>query len=65
MMKFLLFALCIIGIYMLFFKKSKTPKTKSQESLMLECAKCGTYVSSDEAILQNGKSYCSKECAKC
>ncbi|MBX7490913.1 PP0621 family protein [Helicobacter turcicus] len=68
MLKWILFALCIVGIYFFFFKKPKTiheKKEHKKDSIMLECATCGTYVSSDEAIIQDGKYYCSKECAQC
>ena len=57
-------------IYILFFKKNRentvgSQKNKEQDSLedvMEECQKCGTYVSKKEAILSNGKYFCSKEC---
>ena len=29
---------------------------------MMECPTCKTYVSQKEALLSNGKFYCSKEC---
>ena len=29
---------------------------------MIECATCGTYISSNEAIISSGKFYCSTEC---
>lgn len=73
MLKWILFFICIAGVYFIFFKKpnvksqtkdSKNPKAP-KDSIMLECDKCGTYVSSEEAIIQNGKYYCSKECAQC
>lgn len=59
-------------VYLVFFKKSreqdiKEKKSKKQEQItdtMVECPKCGTYVSKDEAILSNGKYYCSKECLR-
>lgn len=69
MLKWILFTLCIVGIYLLFFKKPKATHRENKEykkdSIMLECSTCGTYVSSDEAIIQDGKYYCSKECAQC
>lgn len=68
MLKWLLLILLIVGVYVLFFrnkerKETKTPKQR-QDSIMLECAECGTYVSSEEVIVKDGKYYCSKECAK-
>ena len=42
------------------------PKTISQDEMitdeMVECPTCKTYVSKKEAIVSNGKFYCSKEC---
>ncbi|TLD87854.1 PP0621 family protein [Helicobacter sp. MIT 05-5294] len=69
MLKWFLLILLLVGVYLLFFRKNtpthknpKNPKTP-QDSVMLECAQCGTYVSSEEVIIKNGKYYCSKECA--
>ena len=31
---------------------------------MVECQKCGLFISSKDAIIKNGKYYCSKECAE-
>ena len=56
-------------VYLIFFKKGrekevgqkgKKPDVISDE--MVECPSCGTFVSQNEAILSNGKFYCSKEC---
>ncbi len=64
-----MFVVVMFIIYTLFFKKSK-PKVKSNNKdidegeIMMECKECGTFVSKDEAIIKNGKFYCSKECAK-
>ncbi|MGB5918888.1 PP0621 family protein [Arcobacter sp.] len=57
-------------VYILFFKKRRESeigkkKTKREEAIsdiMEECPTCKTYVSKKEAILSNGKYYCSKEC---
>ncbi|TLD84024.1 hypothetical protein LS70_004250 [Helicobacter sp. MIT 11-5569] len=67
MLKWIIFALCIFGIYFFFFRKPKESQKKEhkKDSIMLECNTCGIYVSSEEAIIQDGKYYCSKECAKC
>ena len=53
--------------YILFFKKTRekdiiTKKNEKIEDEMVECPTCKTYVSQKEAILSNGKFYCSKEC---
>jgi len=44
-------------------KKTGTPKRKDVEGdTMVECSKCGTYVSVEETTLISGKYYCN-ECA--
>lgn len=55
-------------IYIYFFKKNreKDIQTKKKDEKiideMVECPSCKTYVSQKEALLSNGKFYCSKEC---
>ena len=74
MIKWLLVIGVVAFVYYAFIKKS-TPvqqKTKNDTSKrgadeveeMVECAECGIYVELDEAIVSNGKYYCSKECLK-
>ena len=49
------------------FKKKRVSNNQTQNDeadIMIECPTCGTYVSKDEAILSNGKYYCSKECIR-
>jgi len=38
-------------------------KKKIEEDTLVECEKCGTYVTYKECIIIKGKAYCSKECA--
>jgi uncharacterized protein len=45
-------------------KEDSNAKFKSSDRTMVECVRCGVYVSSDEAILSSGKYYCSSECLK-
>jgi uncharacterized protein len=61
--KFLLLAIILYGIYFIFFKKKRSISNEDEE-LMIECEKCGVYVSKKEAIISNGKYYCSKECLR-
>ncbi len=65
--KLVIVALIVYAIYFVLFKKPAIQKKSKQENIdsetMLECAKCGAYVSSEEAIIKDGKFYCSKECA--
>lgn len=53
-------------VYYIFFKKGpkKNSIVDNDESEMIECGSCKIYVSKDEAILSNGKYFCSKECLK-
>ena len=57
-------------IYIYFFKKNREKdilNKKNDEKIideMVECPSCKTYVSQKEALLSNGKFYCSKDCLK-
>ncbi len=78
MIKWLLVIGVVAAVYYMFIKKKdslsgasantckKDPQSKTDEAVeeMVECSKCGVYVEIDEAILSNGKYYCSKECLK-
>jgi len=47
-------------------KKRELTKDKMkqiEEDTLVECAKCGTFVTYKESIIVKGKVYCSKECA--
>ena len=66
-LKVLAVVLIIFLIYILLFKKNREKEIskKNNEKItdeMVECPTCKTYVSQKEAILSNGKFYCSKEC---
>ena len=68
-LKILLIAAVIGVVYVMFFKK-KTIATEHTEKKskkpevndMIECENCHVYVEVKEAILSNGKYYCSREC---
>ncbi|MGE4294228.1 MAG: PP0621 family protein [Campylobacterales bacterium] len=62
--KILVLALILGAIYFLLFKKKKpkTPKDEGEE--LIPCEACGTYISPKEAILKDGRFFCSKSCAK-
>ncbi len=75
--KLIILAAIIYGIYILFFREGNlvdkmkeksrtTTKQRNKEDVetVVECHKCGVYVSVDEAILKDGYYYCSKECAE-
>jgi len=71
LMKGLLLAGILFIIYIAFFKKPnkvdsnrrKKKKEAPKGDVMMECARCETFVSEDEAIIKDGKFYCSKKCA--
>jgi uncharacterized protein len=68
--KLIVFAAIGIFVYKLFGgqlpslgKKQMTPKSKKPDSdTLVECSKCGTFVSVEETTLIHGKYYCD-ECA--
>jgi uncharacterized protein len=65
--KIILVVIAIFLIYIVFFKKNREKElfAKKNEKIvdeMVECPTCKVYVSKNEAILSNGKLYCSKEC---
>jgi len=70
--KFLAFVTVIFLVYILFFKKNRESNLKNKRDdkyeeitdTLVECPKCGTYVSKDDAILSNGKYFCSRECLR-
>ncbi len=75
--KWIIFGIILYIVYQIFFKKDnifskvkeaskKSAKKKSQKEdseIMVECEKCGIFISSKEAIIKDGKYYCSKKCA--
>jgi uncharacterized protein len=65
MLKLLLLIGVLVGAYYLFFKKKKSLPPSSDNTLeeaMIPCAECGTYVQVKEALMRDGKYYCSREC---
>lgn len=65
----------LLVIYLVFFKTSRNtgetqPKEKRRPTkqndgeTMIECAQCSTFTSNKEAIIKDGKFFCSRECAK-
>ena len=67
-LKLLIFAIAGIAIYKFFGGKfpslgRSANEKKLDEDTLVECAKCGTYVTVKESIIVNAKYYCSDECA--
>jgi uncharacterized protein len=62
-------------MYIVFFKKNREADIKNNgkdsnndtqkiSDTMVECPTCKVFVSKNEAILSNGKYFCSSECLK-
>lgn len=70
MLKWLLVIALVVAVYIFFIKKkplgqaNKSSGKKQDEADMVECAECGVYVSLDEALIRDGKYFCSHECMK-
>lgn len=64
MIKILILGIVLYVLYRLFFNKKNRidSDTKQIEEELADCPTCGTYISKDEAILSNGKYYCSEKC---
>jgi len=68
MLKLIILAGLLYGVYFFFFKKTnvlnqnKKKDIKKDSETMVECQKCGTFISANEALISNGKYFCSKEC---
>lgn len=72
LLKILGFIAVVVLIYIFFFKNkrkadieesSKKEQKKLEGDTMVECKKCTTFVSHDDAIIKDGCFFCSKECA--
>lgn len=65
-LKVLAILLVLFFVYSIFFKKNREKvirkKNEKIEDEMVECPSCKVYVSKREAILSNGRYFCSKEC---
>jgi len=61
MLKILVLILVLVIVYLIFFKKKKSDKNQKIENLV-ECKKCKTYISSEEALIKDNNFFCSKEC---
>jgi len=71
MIKYLVVIGVIAFIYFVFIKKKPHKKSnthKKQDDIktndMIQCSKCAIYCELEDAILSNGKYYCSDECLK-
>lgn len=71
-LKLLLVIAVIFVVYIMFFKAKKPRNAQTTEEKnhqanieaneLVPCVHCGTYLEVEEAILSNGKYYCSSEC---
>jgi len=66
MIKYLVVIGVIAFVYYVFIKKKPTTKMEdtSKTNEMVECQRCHIYCELDEALLSNGKYYCSEKCLK-
>ncbi len=66
MLKFLVLGAVLAFLYFAFFRKKMnlTKQEKNDSETMVECVKCGTYVSRDESLVKNKQIFCSQECLK-
>jgi uncharacterized protein len=72
MLKWLLVIVVVAAVYFFFIKKkplpsetpSKRKKDDHDDADMVACTVCGTYISLNEALLQNGEYFCSDDCRK-
>lgn len=68
LLKFLVVILVIAVVYLLFFHRPKSgavtkkPKKPRADDTFVPCETCGVYVSVDEALLRDGRYYCSDTC---
>ncbi|HIM57702.1 MAG TPA: hypothetical protein EYJ00_00010 [Gammaproteobacteria bacterium] len=62
----LIIIVLVIWLGFSLFRKLRKPKDQIEQqpstSKMLSCAVCKTHIPENEAIIQNGKVYCSKNC---
>ncbi|BAS68285.1 PP0621 family protein [Bathymodiolus septemdierum thioautotrophic gill symbiont] len=63
--RFIAIALLVfVGFYL--FKKMRSPRSTTEKQpskdKMVACSVCKVHIPENEAIMQNGKIYCSKEC---
>lgn len=65
-LKIILVAVALFLLYVFVFKKGREKEVaKKDEAVideMIECSSCKVFVSKKEAILSDGKYFCSKEC---
>ena len=70
MFKLLVFGVIVYAIYVLYSKgkaiknniNKSNSKNDTESEEMVECSECGTFVTTKEAFIKDGKYYCSKEC---
>ena len=65
-LKIILVAIALFLLYVFVFKKGREKEVAKKDATiideMIECSSCKVFVSKKEAILSNGKYFCSKEC---
>lgn len=66
LLKLLLMGGVLVAVYVVFFKKKGIGGTSASQppsdEAMVPCEQCGTYVQVKEALIKEGRYYCSREC---
>ncbi len=66
MIKYIVAGIIIYLAYIFLFRDKKisgeNSADKTDSQTMVECNKCSVFISSDEAVIREGKYYCSREC---
>jgi uncharacterized protein len=65
-LKVLIFVVVAFVIYLRFFHKPRKRNTPPPppDHVMVECMACDTFVDAKDAIIQDGRYFCCKECAR-
>lgn len=59
---FIALALIVMVGRQLLRKPRRNTGTRGMTGRMVQCARCGIFVPEDEALAQDGRHYCSREC---
>jgi uncharacterized protein len=59
MLKIVILLIAVTVIFSLFFKRKN--RSLDGTELMIECSKCGTFISEKEALMKDGRYFC-REC---
>ncbi|GHV09373.1 hypothetical protein AGMMS50229_19440 [Campylobacterota bacterium] len=63
MWKFIIVPLLVLLFLYLLFAPRKKPKQDGYIEELVKCEKCGIYCAPREAVIKDGRFFCSKQCA--